>query len=423
MKSFAAVIAVAVFGVAGHCRADEQAATPPSGAVGAPSRPLKAVLSDFVGNQFVGSVVWHTDNVAQTGHPPVFAVRADIEIPDLGMAVRLDLRRNEDASLAASHTVELVFTLPSDFPHGEIGNVPGLLMKADETVRGDALKGVSVNVATNFFLFGLSSAEADRQRNIRLIEERSWIDVPIAYSNGKRVDIVVEKAPFGERAVAVLGLPAAGLMTLGQSGDGPAASPAPGNAAFSAARLNEAVRQKLNIAVLARPLWSWPPLPVWWSWMPRSLTGRWTWQLWGQTALPGSTVRFASTTVPTLAPRPPSWLQSMSAVTVATTAVPPWPRVRAPDFHIPSGRSRFAGEKNLEPPARFVRWSDRIETVMPPDEVGRRCRAVLGRPPVLGNVYRGCSRGVVGRCLIVRIDDPGVARHELAHCNGWRHPE
>jgi hypothetical protein len=105
--------------------------------------------------------------------------------------------------------------------------------------------------------------------------------------------------------------------------------------------------------------------------------------------------------------------------------VPPWLRVRASDFRIPAGRSRFEGQKNLVPPSQFVRWSDRIETVLPVSEwreVNRRCRAILGKSPPSGIVWRGCTRGVAGRCLITRVDDPGVARHELAHCNGWKHP-
>src|SRR5262249_20204806 len=236
----------------GLCRADEQAATPPSGDVGAPSLPLKAVLSDFVGNHSVGSVVWHTDDITSPGQPSAHAVRADIEIPDLGMTVRLDLRRNDDKQLPASHTVEILFTLPPDFPHGEIANVPGLLMKADEMARSDTLKGVSVKVADNFFLIGLSSAEADKRHNIQLIKERSWIDIPIAYSSGKRADIVVEKAPLGERPAAVLGLPA-GVMTAGRLGDGP---PTPAPAAPFAQPLPWPIRS--GDVDRARPEWVLP---------------------------------------------------------------------------------------------------------------------------------------------------------------------
>jgi hypothetical protein len=54
------------------------------------------------------------------------AARADIEIPALNISIRWSLRRNDDRRLPASHTVEIVFTLPPDFPHGGISNVPGM---------------------------------------------------------------------------------------------------------------------------------------------------------------------------------------------------------------------------------------------------------------------------------------------------------
>jgi hypothetical protein len=478
---FAAVLVAAVLGATGLCRADEQAPVVISQGedVGAPSRPLRAVLSDFVGNQSVGSVVWHTDSVALPGQPPTLAVRADIEIPDLGMAVRLELRRNEDETLAASHTVELVFTLPSDFSHGEIANVPGIAMKAGETMRGDALKSVSVKAADNFFLIGLSSVEADRRRNIELIRERSWVDVAIAYSTGKRADILVEKAPLSERALAVLGLPAVEL-TSGQSGESPAASPPPASvsaipraptdhllpgavlkpwpllsndgipAAFklpSPAEQSdeivramqsggivrpEPIRPKLNLLVLDRPTWAWPPGKFWWAVAPGSASVRRAWQGgWqastsAQPVLP-ETIRVASTTV-LAAPGAtvPTWLRAMSTLTATDIAVPSWPRVRAPDLRIPMEPSHLARLEHLDhlvPPAKFVRWSDRLETVLPADEVNRRCQAAGAKRPAPGRAVRGCAHFAAGRCFVIRVNDPGVARHELAHCNGWKHPE
>jgi hypothetical protein len=99
--------------------------------------------------------------------------------------------------------------------------------------------------------------------------------------------------------------------------------------------------------------------------------------------------------------------------------------VPAPDFHLPTGRSRFAGgsDKYLEPPAQYVRWSDRLETVLGDiHEVDRYCRVLTEIVPRPGKIIRGCAHGAAGRCFIVRIADSGVARHELAHCNGWKHP-
>jgi hypothetical protein len=109
---------------------------------------------------------------------------------------------------------------------------------------------------------------------------------------------------------------------------------------------------------------------------------------------------------------------------VEATSTPLWRRVPAPDFRLPAGRSRVADPH--EPPSRYLRWSDRIETVLPAAqirEVNRICLAMGLKPASAGKVIRGCAQGIAGRCFIIRVDDPAVARHELAHCNGWKHPD
>jgi hypothetical protein len=178
----------------------------------APSASEGAVLAQKVvlyeedqtnpnGTQFVGSAVWRTERVAPgPGQQPDLVVRAEIEIPEQKVQVRLSLRRNDDKQLPASHTVEIVFTLPPDFPHGGISNIPGILMKQGETTRGVPLNGVAVKVTANFFLIGLSSIDVDMQRNIQLLKERSWFDIPVVYGDGKRAIIAIEKGTPGERA-------------------------------------------------------------------------------------------------------------------------------------------------------------------------------------------------------------------------------
>jgi len=153
------------------------------------------------GMQYVGSAVWRTERVPPgPGQKPEIIVRAEIEIPEQKVTMRWSLRRNEDKQLPASHTVEIEFTLPPDFPHGGISNIPGVLMKQGETTRGVPLNGVAVKVTTNFFLIGLSSVDADMQRNVQLLKERSWFDIPVVYGDGKRAIIAIEKGTPGERA-------------------------------------------------------------------------------------------------------------------------------------------------------------------------------------------------------------------------------
>ena len=157
--------------------------------------------SDPKGKQYVGSVIWRTEPIKATGNQkPDIAVRADIEIPDRKFKMTMSFRRNTDTSLPASHTAELTFILPQDFSSGGVGNVPGILMKSNEQARGTPLAGLAVKVTDGFFLVGLSNVDADRSRNMQLLKERSWFDVPLVYTNQRRAIIAIEKGAPGERA-------------------------------------------------------------------------------------------------------------------------------------------------------------------------------------------------------------------------------
>ena len=157
--------------------------------------------SDPKGKQYVGSVVWRTEQIKATGLQKAdIAVRADIEIPDRKFKMTMSFRRNTDASLPASHTAELTFILPPDFSGGGVSNVPGILMKSNEQARGTPLAGLAVKVTDGFFLVGLSNVDADRARNVQLLKERSWFDVPLVYSNQRRAIIAIEKGAPGDRA-------------------------------------------------------------------------------------------------------------------------------------------------------------------------------------------------------------------------------
>ena len=159
--------------------------------------------SDASGKQYVGTAIWRTELVAAgPGQANDVAVRAEIEIPEPKMTVKWSLRRNTDKALPASHTIEIMFSLPQDSPNGGISNIPGILMKQAEQTRGMPLVGLAVKVTTGFFLIGLSSAEADVQRNIQLLKERAWFDVPVVYANGRRAIMAIEKGEPGERAFA-----------------------------------------------------------------------------------------------------------------------------------------------------------------------------------------------------------------------------
>jgi hypothetical protein len=444
MKHFVAVIAIVVLGVTGLCRADDQrkfeassvervdadkpsVVTSQSEHAGAPSRLLNAVLYEvnrehLIQKRFAGSVVWHTDQIDSADEPlPKFLIRADVEIPDIQLTAKLVVAHNDDRSFRASHTIEIAITLPPDFFHGRVINIPRILMKEGETTPGKPLNSVAVMIRPRLFQIGLSNVDADRLRNIELIKELPWIGLPIIYSDGSQAILSIEKAPLGDRALAVLESPPVEPLPQRVPTDYvPSLNPWPVTAPAPPFLRPFPTQPRLSIRLPPRPSWVWAPLE-WWAVAPGLPSGAWTWQPGWQPVL-RETIRLASTTVAVSMPgaRLPSWVQDTSR-SVMPESVPLWPRVRAPDFHIPTGRSRFADAKKIEPPSQFVRWTDRLETVLAGDhEVDRHCRAV-GIKPQRGFI-RGCFHRAAGRCFIIRLDDPGIARHELAHCNGWQHP-
>ncbi len=153
---------------------------------------------DAQGKRYVGSVIWRTE--------PVFPgqgqalVHAQLEIPERHISMTMSIRRNTDKALAASHTIEIMFNLPADFPFGGISRVSAIMMKETEEALGTSLAGLTVNVTSESILFALSAAEGDMQRNMKLLEGRSWFDVAIVYNSGQRAIVAIEKGIPGEGA-------------------------------------------------------------------------------------------------------------------------------------------------------------------------------------------------------------------------------
>lgn len=155
------------------------------------------------GDKVTGSATWRTHIVSPaSGLAPELEVRADITIPDLNMTATWTMRPNTDQSLPVSYTIEIMFNLPPRFPHGGIASVPSVMLKPSGQEHSTPLVGDAVKVTNNFFLIGLSDVAADEQRNIQLLKNRPWFDIPLVYTDGTRARISMEKGEPGERAFA-----------------------------------------------------------------------------------------------------------------------------------------------------------------------------------------------------------------------------
>jgi hypothetical protein len=150
--------------------------------------------------QYVGSVIWRTETTSPgPGQPADVAVRAEVEIPERHMRMNFIVRRNLDESLPASHTIEVLFSTPADFQPGGVADVPAVLMEDNDQRSGAPLTGLRVKVSSGFFLVGLSSVEHDLKRNVQLLKERPWVHIRMAYNNGQRALLAIEKGVPGDR--------------------------------------------------------------------------------------------------------------------------------------------------------------------------------------------------------------------------------
>ncbi|MCK0208172.1 hypothetical protein MWN33_09030 [Starkeya koreensis] len=187
------------------------AAPAPSGSANAPSGGINvaqraALFEESPGGgeqglqQYVGTVVWSTETTpAGNGQAPDVGIRADISIPARDIGATLTIRRNQDASVPASHIIEVQFKLPPNFDLGNVSSVPGMRAKASEAAQGAPLVGLAVRVAPSYFLIGLSSLDADVQRNLGFLITRNWLDLPVVFENGRRAILVLEKGEAGDQ--------------------------------------------------------------------------------------------------------------------------------------------------------------------------------------------------------------------------------
>jgi hypothetical protein len=148
-----------------------------------------------------GTVSWSLQREApQGGGAPEPMVQGRITVPGRGLTALLTLKRNTDSSLPASHLIEIVFAVPPDFEGGAIDSVLRIAMKQTEQDRGNALVAVPAKITDDFHMIALNDFPDARATNLELLRTRDWIDIPVAYRNGRRALLTLQKGPDGKAA-------------------------------------------------------------------------------------------------------------------------------------------------------------------------------------------------------------------------------
>jgi len=150
---------------------------------------------------YIGSVVWRLDNVpGGPGQPLGTAVHAEVDIPEAKVRMTIDLQKNMDASLNASHTIEIRFSLPPGSVIPGVKQIGAVQMRREDMANGDPLAGVPVPITETYYLVGLQRGDMEA-RNTDLLRSRGWLDVPLALTNGRIAKFSLEKGASGDRVI------------------------------------------------------------------------------------------------------------------------------------------------------------------------------------------------------------------------------
>ncbi|MEB2845861.1 hypothetical protein GAO09_28475 [Rhizobiales bacterium RZME27] len=147
-----------------------------------------------------GNVSWSLQTEPGENGRQEPTVQARINIPGRGLTALVTFKRNTDPSLPASHLIELVFSVPPDFEGGAIDSVQRIAMKDTEQDRGTPLVAVPAKITDDFHMIALNDFPDARATNLELLRSKNWLDIPLAYRNGRRALLTLQKGQEGIRA-------------------------------------------------------------------------------------------------------------------------------------------------------------------------------------------------------------------------------
>jgi hypothetical protein len=150
-----------------------------------------------------GRVFWRLDSEsAGQGRPVETIVRATLEVAEAGLSLDFTVRRNTDTAFPASHIIGLRFTATGDPAQNAVREVGVPQFKIEEGERGAPLSAINSALGDNLFVAALSNVPVEVERNIDLILNRLWIDVPVRFASGRRGIITFEKGVSGSQTLA-----------------------------------------------------------------------------------------------------------------------------------------------------------------------------------------------------------------------------
>ncbi len=140
-----------------------------------------------------GQTIW---NLEGEGEDAVVTIAVTVPKRDISFTLRMS--KNKDASLPASHLIEIEISKQGAAEDLKVSEIPGLIMKPTEGSRGQGLFGEPVRIAEDLHWIALNAGQKALTYNLELLELRQWIDMPILFQSGRRGILTLKKGESGK---------------------------------------------------------------------------------------------------------------------------------------------------------------------------------------------------------------------------------
>ena len=193
--------------------AQAPAAQTPTAQAAAPSAAVNPAVSRaamLIGNSndpqkplvVLGNAVWSLIPPTSPNQPSTVAVRIEVDIPDQKMHATVTIRKNADASLPATHTIDLRATFADGAEIKGIKDMGLPQLRKDDLPSGDAVSGVRVKINDSYYLVGLTRSDADAAHNLDLLATDNWLDFPLLLNDDRIAKLTFEKGAVGDQVMA-----------------------------------------------------------------------------------------------------------------------------------------------------------------------------------------------------------------------------
>ena len=150
----------------------------------------------------LGNAVWSVIPPTSPTQPSTLAVRIDVDIPDQKMHATVTIRKNADASLPATHTIDLRTTFADGAEIKGIKDMGLPQLRKDDLPSGEAVSGVRVKINDSYYLVGLTRSDADAAHNLDLLSTDNWLDFPLLLNDDRIAKLTFEKGAAGDQVMA-----------------------------------------------------------------------------------------------------------------------------------------------------------------------------------------------------------------------------